>query len=782
MECGWLAQDLNLVDIPFFRNPYFQDSKGSLGTITLVKRNVRKKSHSSLVWEDTKGAQNVFAYDSVLTLDQSAAEVSLNSGTSISLHENTLVSIEPPSQEDSRGPVRLHFRKGSINAALGRELATVDAGDWVVEAGAQSKITVRSKGKDQIEIESHGGEVKVINPSDNKSSKVIKVGQAVIVNNQKISEPKEVLKVDWISPKDGERIYTHQAAATIPFQFTGEATGISIYEAEANQERTIPIVKPTQDPQPVYLPTGNYAVQMVDKGVASYSRNVSIWTAPKIFLLDPLPRQRIKSDKPVVFTWTLNTEVSSYVWQIASDESFKNIVRSGDTVDNTVEVKDLPLGELYWRVLGKDEMGYIIPEIYNNPFFILAKPLDAPKLKAPKIVPENDSLLFKFWKMILPQANAAEDDGGDTPEPPKKKLPKNYKAEFLWEKVEGAGSYTIEISETPDFRNSVTANVVQPRFIWKNFKLSEYYWRVAAQSPEGDLGLFSEVAKADLTTIPRGPVTPAGILPAPKSTPTPTPVPTPKPTPVATPKPTPVPTPTPSPTPKPTPVPTPGPTPVPTVAPTPTPTPVPPLEPEYHPHNYSLELGAHYGYEYFKGPDFNAQESGLFIGDVRAGFKSPFKGTKKWKGEVEFQKVKVQPSDATKYPFQSSGSNYGFRITALKETPYQQDASWGIVVLNEYSLFNRSGLEALNIQFPILAGAMLDWRHNFKLHEWHYRTGIYVGQTLGVEGTAGYTMLFPMSQSLTMTGSFELRGVAGVTSNASVWGSGTAFFFLGFRW
>ncbi len=766
MECGWLAEDLHLVEFPSFHKTQFStDRKGSLGQITLVKRNVRRKSNSSLVWEETKDTQAIFAYDSVLTLDQSAAEVVLNSGTSITLHENTLVSIEPPSSGDGSGPVRLRFHRGAMNAHFGRDPATVDTGDWVVEAEPKSKISVRSKGN-EFEIESHGGEAKVLNstPGNTQSPTVVKIGQAVVVNDKKISEPKEVLNLEWNEPKDGIRIYTHQNAVSVPFEWTGTASAISVYEPESNQGRDIPI-NSTDGKQSVSFGTGNYAVQLMDKGLQTYSRNISIWSAPKIYLLDPLPRERIKIDKPLLLSWTSNPEVSSYVWQVASDESFKTIIESGETTDNTVKItagtttagtgNPLPLGKLYWRVLGKDELGNIIPEIYSNPFYILAKPLEAPKLKAPKIVPENESFLFKIWNFILPRADADE-----------KKLPKNYKAEFLWEKVDGAGSYTIEISETPDFRTSVImATTSTPRFVWKNFKLSEYYWRVAAESKNGDLGLFSEVAKANLTTIPLGPITPEGILakPTPKPTPLPTAAPTPTPTPVATPKPTPKPN---AGTAK---------------GPTPKPTPMP-LEPQYHPSDYAVQFGAHYIYESFKGPDFNAQESGPYVGDVRLDIKSPFKGTKNWHGEIEFEKVTVKPTDPVGLPFQNSASYYSFRVTAIDQTPYLNDASWGLSVLNEYSLFQRSGPEVLSIQFPILVGPVLDWRHNYKYHELHYRVGAYIGSAFALEGSAAYTFLIPVSDALTMTSSFELRGDGGIMTNASVWGAGTGFFFLGVRW
>jgi hypothetical protein len=750
LECGWLAEDLNLVDLPWLKTSYMSDPHDSLGEIKFIKKNVRRKSNSSLVWEDTHDAQKVFAYDSVLTLDQSAAEINLHNSTVITLHENTLVSIEPLATNDPEGPVRLRFGRGALQAHLGREPASFGAGSWIVEAQPQSKITVRSKGTDEYEIETHGGEAKVIGPTNGAAPQVVKIGQTINIKDQKISEPTAALELQWEEPFDGTRIYTHENSVPVAFawkdQTPNHVSTIDIYDPDTNKAQEIPT---TGQNQTVTMSTGNYSVQLDNNGTTTFARNISIWTAPKIYLLDPLPRQRIRSGKTILLSWTLNSEVSSYVWQISSDKEFKKLITSGETSQNFSDVQSLPVGQYYWRVLGKDEQGFIIPEIYSNPFNILSKPLEAPKLKSPHIIREEESFLFRLWKWILPQAVGDE-------LPYQKKLPKHYKAEFQWGSVEGAVEYHIEMSETPDFRTIVlTAKTESPRYAWKNFKLGSYYWRVAALSEDGELGLFSEVAVADLNSIPQGTITPDGIISKPVSAPTPIP--------------------TPKPSQKPMPVPTVNPTPVVPTLPT-------PEEPVYHPSTYSIELGGHYIYEYFKGSDFTATESGPYMGDARMNMNSPFKEFKKWRGELEFQHVIVKITNSSAFPFQDQGVNYGFNLTLLKQTPDLGGHSWGFAVLNEYSLFQRAGLEDLSIQFPIVAGPVVEWRHNYESHETHYRLGAFLGGALALEARASYVFLIPTSQSLTTTLTFELRGVEGLMTGGSYWGSGTGWFYLGVRW
>jgi hypothetical protein len=387
-------------------------------------------------------------------------------------------------------------------------------------------------------------------------------------------------------------------------------------------------------------------------------------------------------------------------------------------------------------VLGKDDQGFIIPELYSNPFNIVSKPLEAPKLKSPKIIREEEGLLYRIWKWILPEASADESTGLKT-------LPKNYKAEFQWEKVDGASGYNIEISETPDFRNlSLAARTSSPHFIWKNFKLAPYYWRVAAVAEDGELGLFSEVAPADLTSIPLGPITPGGI----RSTQAKALV-------------------------KPTPIPTAVPAPI--IAPT--------KAVAYHPFNYSVEFGGHYIYEVFEGSDFKATNSGPYLGDVRLTMASPFEALKAWRGELEFQHEVLTVNNTIAFPFQQQGINFGVDLSFIKESPYEGHYSWGFGVLNEYAVFQRAALEDLSINFPILVGPLVDWHFNSPRHETDYRLGAYLGGAFALEGRASYIFLFPMG-AFTTTATFELGGTAGVTNQTSYWGSGTGMFYLGVRW
>jgi hypothetical protein len=85
------------------------------GVIASSENELRRRGVDSLVWEKTEVKEDVFFYDSLLTLSQSTAKLKLEHGTEVDLSENTLVTVEPLS-EDARGEIRLRFSKGSLQA------------------------------------------------------------------------------------------------------------------------------------------------------------------------------------------------------------------------------------------------------------------------------------------------------------------------------------------------------------------------------------------------------------------------------------------------------------------------------------------------------------------------------------------------------------------------------------------------------------------------------------------------------------------------------------------
>jgi len=118
-----------------------------IGKITFKRDTVRKKSQSSISWEDSELEENVLAYDSILTLEGSSAKIELLNNTKITLHENTLIVIEPLPQGDE-DPKDLFLERGFLQTQIKQKNLKLGSQNWIFEATPGSEITLKSL-KDQ---------------------------------------------------------------------------------------------------------------------------------------------------------------------------------------------------------------------------------------------------------------------------------------------------------------------------------------------------------------------------------------------------------------------------------------------------------------------------------------------------------------------------------------------------------------------------------------------------------------------------------------------------------
>ena len=749
LECGWLLQDLKIIKISSLGISSEADPHSSaLGQITYTKKDVRRKPNSSLVWEETEKTQNLYAYDSILTMDQSAAELNFSGNSKITLHENTLVSIEPFEKNGSgEKPVRLRFKSGTLKASAGRTPQSIDTGDMLIQAEANAKITIRSRGPGEYFVEASEGAAKVIDARTHEVKETIEKGQILQINSEKLSALVDALKTDWKFPKDGERIYTHELSEEVDFDWVGRATVLDLFEAKSNGVQSVPILTPSH--VKVRLLLGNYVAKLQDRDQNSFARNLSIWKAPKIYLVKPLFSERFKVQSVLTLEWMLNSDVTKYFWEIASDSEFKNILRQGETTESSAEIKDLPLGEFFWRVRGADNLEFAIPEFYKSSFSILKNPLAPPKLKKAII---RDESSFQWWNLFFSTANASEDV---VP------LMKNYAAEFQWEEVAGADGYIIEVSDTSSFRKLVlSTNSKLATFKWKNFPLGQYYWRVAAVDDEGNKGLFSEVGFAELRKIPTSPIKslakPApflsrqeSVVPAPRVT-----------APTAMGKVIEV-----------------SKEEIELLARIPKPS-----SPEW-----TVELfgGLNFDFENDFAKDFKAQIKGFGVGNFRFRLTSPVNSNPHeniFHLEGEFQKSILKSTDSNSFPFQDILSSYQFRISYLQESAFQNEIGYGITIQNEATFFTRADFENLSARNPLLIGGLLSWQKIKVESETSSRVGLFVGEAFVIEHRLNQIFYFRWSKDFSLSLTPELDLTLGVAKDSNYWFDAKGLLLFGARW
>ena len=94
LELSLLLGEMRVFTFIPFMKPYPEDSRTqSIGKIEKVNQYVRDKAQNSLVWKGSLPSDQLSAFDSILTLNNSSAEISLDKGVKIHLSKNSLLQL-----------------------------------------------------------------------------------------------------------------------------------------------------------------------------------------------------------------------------------------------------------------------------------------------------------------------------------------------------------------------------------------------------------------------------------------------------------------------------------------------------------------------------------------------------------------------------------------------------------------------------------------------------------------------------------------------------------------
>lgn len=137
------------------------------------------------------------------------------------------------------------------------------------------------------------------------------------------------------------------------------------------------------------VPDGDYAVRVhgIDEhklegedGVCTL--HISGHPQPPL-AMEPLPGGKVRDARPR-FRWTENLQAASYVWQLAGDAQFDQLLASEPalTGDRVRAPKALPYGRYYWRIASRDGRGKLGPFSQAMPFDLVPQP-PAPEVGKP---------------------------------------------------------------------------------------------------------------------------------------------------------------------------------------------------------------------------------------------------------------------------------------------------------------------------------------------------------------------------------------------------------------
>lgn len=448
------------------------------GIVLRSENDLRRRGVNSLVWEEAGGDETVYYYDSVLTLSQSTAVLKLAGESEISLSENTLVTIEPRTEAGS-GEIRLRFTRGNLSARNPFKPTSIAAPDFSVEVSEGSELSLRQTGEKDFELRMVKGSASVAGKDGVLSAapgKLLRM-QDGIGTELELDE-----SLRWVNAPPA-RVYSHSALSEVLFQWGGSASQFRLQTSGAPEQ--VVDLQPAQRSLKMFLGFGDH-VAYLREGESSSSEGlgVRVWRAPLLHLLLPLPRNRVRTEEMTFFMWTRVPEASRYEFRL---KGARLDLREG-SVGNGYQKVFAEEDDAEWGVWAVDREGFEIPPLYQYPIFIRHAPFEAPLLNAPKLrKPAKDddrgaSLMRQIFSWIAPVAYAEE-------------IAPKMEAVFSWQPVRGADLYVLEISASPDFRAPlVSKKLSRTEFVWRGYDGGEYFWRVAAGSKSGRMGVFSEPA------------------------------------------------------------------------------------------------------------------------------------------------------------------------------------------------------------------------------------------------------------------------------------------------
>ncbi|MCE3010539.1 MAG: hypothetical protein LW875_08000 [Proteobacteria bacterium] len=474
-----------------------QSGKIPAGFVREFNHDLKIRDKDSLVWSEAEKGESLYFYDSLLTLSQSTATLYLHEQTEIHLSENTLVTIEPQTTAENSA-IRLKFMRGDLKARNPFAKTAIETENFTLNIDQGTELALKSKGDSDFELEVLSGKAEL---NQNGQRTAINQNEVLKIDQNKIADKKRVSQdLKWLKPVP-KRIYSRQNQLQLPVQWQGDAQEIQIVQ-NSKETTSIPVETQAETTLTVPLEQGKATLRLVKGDEVSPPLEVEIWKAPNIQLLSPYPRDRASTLDPVYFRWSKASPVETYEIRILDQETGQSW--SHTVTGNNFQFQFEKDSDLLWSVRGFDREGFEIPEAYRNELYLREKPLEAPKLKSPQLrkpahrkadegafLPKTDFFLAQlFFKKAFAQTPASKES--------------EFEAVFEWESVDKADHYIIELSADPLFQNTlVREKVKRTEYSWKEFRLGTFYWRVAAGSKTGRLGLFSEPQKIAFTELPQ---------------------------------------------------------------------------------------------------------------------------------------------------------------------------------------------------------------------------------------------------------------------------------------
>ncbi|MCB0351750.1 MAG: FecR domain-containing protein, partial [Bdellovibrionales bacterium] len=465
-----------------------------IGVVTIKKQNVKKRSQGSVVWEDSERGSRLKSNDSILTLENSSAQIELSNDIKIDLQENTLIVLEPQKDQNTDS-FRIRFSRGHVRSQTSNQKLELKSETWDIAAAPGSTISLKGLEGDRLEVEISSGSAQLKNSEHPNSIQQISTGSRLTLADSNIEKTEKISESLNLLMKPEMRVYTHSFPVQHFVHWEGSAQRLRIVHPD--QKIQYISVNKNENSKVLTLHEGTHYLSLENENSVSKEITFRILEAPKIRYTSPLPRDRYLKGDRILFSWLPIENSIQYELELTNQATERDVLISKKTlIQSDVQVE----GSIQMRVFGEDDLGFRIPPHYSQALFILQEALSPPQLHNPEIRSPASPVSSPPLPPLLPPP----------PDRPVKKEHRDNEVRLIprspgglplallrlffnfahaaettsqkhvtlsWYAVPGADFYNVEISSDPGFlQPEVTEKVDKEIFMWSNFSNKIYYW------------------------------------------------------------------------------------------------------------------------------------------------------------------------------------------------------------------------------------------------------------------------------------------------------------------
>lgn len=495
-----------------------------IGNVSVSQNDVRRKNLDTFSWIPAIEKDQVFQNDSIFTGDRSEALIHLQDGTQIRIQPNSMVTLN-----QKNGQMNLNLRYGNLVSEIAKNTSlTIKSGtqefklEGKTNSTGKSKIQFKKSHSGSMDLKLISGDVKYINKKKNTQKDLPKNDEVIVSKSGDIKTSQKPI----ITLKTPDNISLLRTSPEDPLPFEWICKGnVARYKIEFSNSETFNMAALTKttsytkveivDP----LKSGSYfwRVTALDNDgdilASSPAQTIHVTELESPQITSPAKEAQIeleiaakKQDELAASTemrWTAPSQFKNFIWQVANDPQFKNILKEGQTQNLSAITPKLPSGTYWVRVHGRTERQKTSRWSEAIPFTL--------NLLARKSEPPNKPILItKAVTFKVPNNLRRNPSSAESPK-------------LAWKPVFEVKNYHLQIAKDIQFKAAENYDVSANQIAWSRYRPGKYFYRVYARglndlmSEPSETGTL-DISVGDLTLAPVKPIDFIGDKPSPKET------------------------------------------------------------------------------------------------------------------------------------------------------------------------------------------------------------------------------------------------------------------------